>query len=608
VVHQRSGDLQSASARAVRVSRPSHHIAVAVGVEAAPCAGAAAGSPLWPTTTSSCDRGSPMTRSAVARVSAGGGRARDRDPVEDTLEFPDFGPYRLEKLLGRGGMGEVYQAYDREQDRLVALKLLPVDLAKDPQFAVRFRRESAIVAKLRNPHVIPIHKYGDVNSRLFIDMRLISGSDLAEVIQAQGEIGLQRAISIVSQVASALDEAHADGIIHRDIKPSNILLTADDFAYLVDFGIAHALDRSSPLTAAESPIGTASYMAPERFTGEQYDHRTDVYSLACVLYECLTGSPPFTGDSPLQVMHGHVYKSPPNLRAYLPEYAQALDHVVSRALSKDASQRHSSAGEFANAAKLALETLGSTSSSSAGTPRRSVAVTTTDLPRWHEFAPHKRPSARPAVNVEESLRRPRQRRTHTWFATAAGGSALAVAAVFLATQAPEDLAVRDPQVRTSTPTVARSSTTQPVNSAITVSRVDVYDPTGDLDNLDRVARIVDGNQSTFWRTFVYSDQFPTLKPGLGIMITLDAPANLIDLTVTSPSVGTHVEVRSSPTANAELRDTSLLAEITLDSSSTQVHIGNNQPISHILLWIVRLGGVEGEYSTEIHEVAFQSAS
>ena len=189
-----------------------------------------------------------------------------------------FGPYEIRSLLGAGGMGEVYQAYDTSKGRIVALKLLRPELAAHNGFQERFRRESRVAARLQEPHVIPVHDWGEINGVLYIDMRLVDGSDLHAVLRRNGPLEPARAASIIAQVAEALDAAHAAGLIHRDVKPENVLLTASNFAYLVDFGIAH-LGGESGITSAGSAIGSFAYMAPERFTGGPIGPQTDVYSL-----------------------------------------------------------------------------------------------------------------------------------------------------------------------------------------------------------------------------------------------------------------------------------------------------------------------------------------
>ena len=225
-----------------------------------------------------------------------------------------FGPYRLEALIGSGGMGEVYRAYDTVRDRVVALKRLPSHLVADPDFKARFHRESQLAARLREPHVVPIHDFGEIDGQLFIDMRLVEGTDLATLLRNEGGLSPARAVNVVTQIASALDAAHADELVHRDVKPSNVLLASttgkDDYAYLIDFGIAHAA-AATKLTATDMIVGTPEYIAPERFRHGHGDRRVDVYSLACLLYESLTGRRPFPAEGHAAQMYAHVNLPPP---------------------------------------------------------------------------------------------------------------------------------------------------------------------------------------------------------------------------------------------------------------------------------------------------------
>src|SRR5690348_16867694 len=185
-----------------------------------------------------------------------------------------FGPYELNALIGVGGMGEVYRAYDTVKERTVAVKVLRAEMAADPNYQERFRRESRVAAQLHEPHIIPVHDFGDIDGVLYIDMRLVSGHDLKSVLAQQGPMNPGRAVAVLSQIAAALDAAHAVGLTHRDVKPENVLLTADDFAYLVDFGIARS-GTDSGLTTAGSAIGSCAYMAPERFTDGYVGPPTD---------------------------------------------------------------------------------------------------------------------------------------------------------------------------------------------------------------------------------------------------------------------------------------------------------------------------------------------
>ncbi|MBA3908189.1 MAG: serine/threonine protein kinase, partial [Pseudonocardiales bacterium] len=267
----------------------------------------------------------------------------------------EFGQYRIEGLIGSGGMGEVYRAYDTRRDREVALKLLPIALSDDPEYQRRFQRESYAVARLREPHVVPIHDYGEIDGRLFIDMRLVDGPSLAAAIADGGPMAPARAVNLISQVAEALDAAHTDGVVHRDIKPSNILLTHSDFVYVVDFGIAHAVGQTrSRLTMTGATLGTLDYMAPERFESHPVDPRTDVYSLACVLFECLTAQKPFTGDDLPALMYAHLYASPRRVSAVNHAAGSALDGVVAKGMAKKPGDRYPSTGALAAAAREAL--------------------------------------------------------------------------------------------------------------------------------------------------------------------------------------------------------------------------------------------------------------
>ncbi|GAB4964988.1 hypothetical protein MAHJHV53_01710 [Mycobacterium avium subsp. hominissuis] len=289
-----------------------------------------------------------------------------------TLDPDSFGHYRILELLGRGGMGRVYRAYDATTDRVVALKVLPPHLAEDQDFQQRFRREARIAAGLNDPHVVPIHGYGEIDGRLYVDMRLIEGRDLAHYITENGgRLSPQRAVAVIEQVAAALDSAHRAGLIHRDVKPMNVLVTtARDFVYLIDFGLARA-QADTALTQTGATMGTVAYMAPERFTGTT-DHRADVYSLACVLHECLTGKRPFAGDSLEEQLNAHLNTAPPRPSATAPEVPAAFDAVIARGMAKDPERRYQSVTELAEAARAALAP-GAVEKPSAPTPQPQAA-------------------------------------------------------------------------------------------------------------------------------------------------------------------------------------------------------------------------------------------
>ena len=303
------------------------------------------------------------------------------------MDATPFGQYQLQELIGRGGMGEVYRAFDTRTDRIVALKVLPSHLAKDTVFQQRFRRESQAAAGINEPHVVPIHGFGEIDEKLYLDMRLIDGRNLGSMLESDDEDKKKKplkpaaAVAIIEQVAAALDAAHDLGLIHRDVKPSNILVTKNDFAYLIDFGLARTAGQQG-LTTAGSTLGTMAYMSPERFEGGEVDPRSDVYALTCVLYECLTGSRPYPVDSLEQQIAKHIHAPAPKPSAIDPRLAP-FDDVIAKGMAKKPAKRYQTAGELAAAARQALNVRaratggsGRHSAGGAGSSRRGLSART----------------------------------------------------------------------------------------------------------------------------------------------------------------------------------------------------------------------------------------
>jgi serine/threonine protein kinase, bacterial len=277
------------------------------------------------------------------------------DATEKSGPAAEFGRYELLSLLGAGGMGQVWRARDTQTNRVVALKVLPERSAEDDEPRERFRRECQAVAQLTEPHVIPIHDFGDIDGRLYLNMRLVDGTDLRTLIKQEGALSPKRAVAIIAQVAGALQAAHDVGLVHRDVKPSNILVSANDFSYLIDFGIAHASEDLT-LTKAGETIGTAAYMAPEAIGAAVKTHsRVDVYALACVLYECLTGQPPFTSDLGVQgLIAHHLHTPPPQPSVSESDVPAAFDEVVAKGMAKNPDDRYQTVQELAAAARAAV--------------------------------------------------------------------------------------------------------------------------------------------------------------------------------------------------------------------------------------------------------------
>ncbi|MBV9721111.1 MAG: protein kinase [Mycobacterium sp.] len=264
-----------------------------------------------------------------------------------------FGRYQLLALIAEGGMGKVYKAHDSVIGRDVAVKVLPTELSGQPGYRQRFRREALTAARLTEPHIIPIYDTGEVDGQLYLVMPIIDGIDLHGLLARDGPMTPERTVRVITQLAAALQAAHAVGLVHRDIKPSNALVTGDDFVYLIDFGIAHDA-AATKLTSTGMVVGTWAYMAPERFTTGTADARADVYALACVLYECLTGASPFRGDSMEQQIRGHLTLDPPKPCDVDSSIPAGFDAVIAAGMAKDPDQRYQSARELATAAQQAL--------------------------------------------------------------------------------------------------------------------------------------------------------------------------------------------------------------------------------------------------------------
>lgn len=264
--------------------------------------------------------------------------------------------YRIEEVLGRGGMGVVYRATQLALGREVAIKLIATERSDDPVFRERFTSESRIAASIEHANVIPVYEAGEDDGLLFIAMRLVEGFDLGQLLARTGPLMPERATHMIAQVAGALDAAHGRGLVHRDVKPANVLVTADqpEHAYLTDFGLAKYAGALSRITRADQFLGTLDYLAPEQIRGEELDARADIYALTGVLYHCLTGETPFQRDSEAATMWAHVSAPSPSAVRVRPELPEELDEVIARGMAKDPSDRYACASDLAQAAALAL--------------------------------------------------------------------------------------------------------------------------------------------------------------------------------------------------------------------------------------------------------------
>ncbi len=268
--------------------------------------------------------------------------------MSDPLISQTLGNYEIVGKLGKGGMATVYRARQRNMQRDVAIKVMSADLAADPEFVARFEREAHVIARLEHPRILPVHDFGHEGELFYLVMRLVEGESLYYRLK-RGPLPLKTAARYLTQIAEALDYAHAEGVIHRDLKPNNILIDQWDNLYLMDFGLAKIMAATQSLTQTGVVLGTPAYMAPEVWRGEPVDARTDVYALGVILYEMVLGHTPFESDTPFTLMYKHINDPPPSPRETMPDLPVEVEQVILKALAKDKDARYQSAGELARA-------------------------------------------------------------------------------------------------------------------------------------------------------------------------------------------------------------------------------------------------------------------
>ncbi len=273
---------------------------------------------------------------------------------EDTRVGTQIAGYRIDRVIGRGGMSVVYLAEHLRLGRRVALKVLAPQLAENQKFRDRFLRESKIAASIDHPNIVPIYDADESEGTLYIAMRYVDGTDLHRLLRDEGKLEPERAAGIVTQVGAALDAAHGNDLVHRDVKPGNVLLTSDDHVYLSDFGLTKRALSVSGVTETGQLVGTLDYVAPEQIKGDPVDARADVYSLGCIVYECLTGQIPFPRDMEVAVLWAHVQDPPPKVTDVRIELPTEIDDVVGHAMAKDPAERTPSAGAVATELRTAL--------------------------------------------------------------------------------------------------------------------------------------------------------------------------------------------------------------------------------------------------------------
>ncbi len=301
----------------------------------------------------------------------------------------DIGGYRVRGLIGQGGMGTVYLVEDVETGRQVALKVLAPELAGDEEFRERFLREWQNASSVGHPHIVKVHEAGGEGGIQYQAMDYIPGMDLTMLLAVEGALTPSRALAILGPVANALDTVHAAGILHRDVKPGNVLVASEPGqapgpaprTYLTDFGLSkNAATQARPLTAPDEFVGTSHYVAPEQILSDEPDKRVDIYSLGCLLYECLTAEPPFSGRSDAEVLHAHIEEPPPKVSDKRPDLPLDLDEVVARAMAKKPLDRYTSCSELIAEARKAAGL------PEAGEPAATISLRLSFGPGWQEAA------------------------------------------------------------------------------------------------------------------------------------------------------------------------------------------------------------------------------
>jgi len=427
-----------------------------------------------------------------------------------------FGPYLLRRLLGTGGFGEVYEAEDTVMHRVVALKLLSSSYSHNPAFRERLFREARTAGRLHDPHVVPIHGCGEIDGQLYIDMRLIDGTDLQSTLERDGALGPARSVNIVRQIAAALDAAHAETVIHRDVKPANILLGKDDFACLVDFGLANAA-TDTKLTSEGTTIGSFAYLAPERLASGEVTPGADIYALACVLHECLTGASPFENRTEIPALvAAHLTSPPPRPSQQRPGIPVGFDEVIARGMAKEPERRYRSAGELGAAAQRAL-----------GTPVPNPSWTPQAAPPTQPWSPPA-PTAAPTVQRPPPVRRKSGRRVAV--IVAALGAIAVITAVGVAVSGTPDSSPPSRSTTTgpATPTASIANAAPPLN-ATPLTTIGYGDLSGvTVDGAGNVFVVDTGTKEVF--RLAANTNAPTAIPIRGLTkpkaVAVDSAGNL----------------------------------------------------------------------------------
>jgi eukaryotic-like serine/threonine-protein kinase len=530
------------------------------------------------------------------------------------------GRFRIERLLGRGGMSSVWHAYDEELGRPVAIKLLHARRLESADSVDRFEREARTLALLAHPGIVTVIDRGETDGRPFIVCELVHGRDLHERIALEGPLPIAEALAIAVQVASALAYAHERGVIHRDVKPHNVLLTADGHAKLTDFGIAR-VDDAPALTNPGRVLGTGDYVAPEQAQGHPLDGRADIYALGALLYHCLTGVPPYRGASFVEIAGQHLRAPVPEVQERCPEASDGVAAIVRRALAKRPDDRFADVGEMQLALEEELLVLTRDDGSDTGeVPLVATALEVADPP-----ATEVRPASEaPALPVAPTPRRPPRK--------GGGRRVLPIAllvlvlvagigwAAYLGSSLVGGDAKGDPTTSSnSTPRVTTATggaTTTAPSPVVTDLTAASYDPSsggGDGDeHPDETGNAVDGDPGTRWRTDTYrgNAEFNGIKPGVGLILSAPSPVTATALGLQAGLDGWTGRVYTAPgTSPPPGIDGWTPVSESFSARTVPMDVPlDGKPSRLYLIWITKLAPTETGFAASISEAELKTTA
>jgi eukaryotic-like serine/threonine-protein kinase len=480
--------------------------------------------------------------------------------------------YVLEASIASGGMATVWRARDDVLARPVAVKVLHPHFAEDDSFIERFRREALAAAGLAHPHIVSIYDTGsernsvDGIERHYIVMEFCGGGTLAELLKENGHLESESACSIGASICEALEYAHRNDIIHRDIKPQNVLMTEDRSLKVADFGIAKAAITKTDITATGAILGTVTYLSPEQVMGREPGPQSDIYSAGVLLYELLTGRPPFDAETPIATAMAHARTPPPAPRSIRANVPRPVEQVILKAMAKDPGDRYATAAEMANALR------------SVATESATGVLQTPRVARRDK---------------ERSPNKPRRARELRWLVPVVLLIFLGAVAAFIVPGLLDDdtNGGSDP----GPPTGAQS---------IEIRSVKDFDPLGDnSEHHDETGNAADGDAATTWSTENYSTPMHELKDGVGLVLDLGDPSDVTQIDVASPTPGYTMEVRVSNEDATDVESFELASELSKAPAKASVQLDEPTQGRYWLLLLTRLPG-DGSGTAEVAEVKF----